>query len=301
VTIVDRLRDPQLYGGLPAFRSLASWGAWLTVLKAIFGLSLDPSELELFSRHTGRSVYAPPSGGWPTVAIITGRQSGKSRVVGLLTTDVAVTSEPEPDGLEVYAALVAQDVRGAVRSLFRYAVAPFDRLPLLSPLVTARTAETLQLNTGTTIAVYPCRPAAIRGIRARIVGVDELAYFTTTDGNPMDTEMLRAVRPTLATTGGKLVILSSPYAESGALWQLYRDHYGREEDRHVLVWQAPAFVMNPTLPESYLTQMREEDPEAYRSEVLGEFRSGVRTLFDAEALEACVDRGVRERLPEVAA
>ncbi|HSE68101.1 MAG TPA: hypothetical protein VLB12_14025 [Gemmatimonadales bacterium] len=54
--------------------------------------------------------------------------------------------------------------------------------------------------------------------------------------------------------------------------------------------------MNPTLPENYLKRMEEDDPEAYRSEVLGEFRTGASALFDPEAIEACVERGVRERL-----
>jgi hypothetical protein len=55
--------------------------------------------------------------------------------------------------------------------------------------------------------------------------------------------------------------------------------------------------MNPTLPEDYLERMRLEDPEAYRSEVLGEFRTGVLTFLDPEAIEAVLARDVRERPP----
>jgi hypothetical protein len=119
------------------------------------------------------------------------------------------------------------------------------------------------------------------------VVVDELAHFISTDGRPTDTEMLRALRPTLATTGGKLIILSSPYAQSGALWELHRRHFGKDEST-TLVWQASAPDMNPSLPADYLERMKEDDPEAYRSEVLGEFRSGVSTFLDPEVLEACV-------------
>lgn len=43
--------------------------------------------------------------------------------------------------------------------------------------------------------------------------------------------------------------------------------------------------------------MEADDPEAYRSEVLGEFRSGVATLFDPDAIEACVIPGRRELPP----
>jgi hypothetical protein len=43
--------------------------------------------------------------------------------------------------------------------------------------------------------------------------------------------------------------------------------------------------------------MRDEDPEAYRSEVLGEFRSGLLSLFDPAALDECVATGRRELPP----
>jgi hypothetical protein len=46
--------------------------------------------------------------------------------------------------------------------------------------------------------------------------------------------------------------------------------------------------MNPTLPLDYLARMEQDDPEAYRSEVLGEFRAGLSTLLDPEAIAACV-------------
>ncbi|MBI4270200.1 MAG: hypothetical protein HY615_07680 [Candidatus Rokubacteria bacterium] len=65
----------------------------------------------------------------------------------------------------------------------------------------------------------------------------------------------------------------------------------------MLVIQASAPMLNPTLPPDYLARMEEDDPEAYRSEVLGEFRAGVSTLLDPAAIEACVDTGVRERPP----
>jgi hypothetical protein len=126
--------------------------------------------------------------------------------------------------------------------------------------------------------------------------LDELAFYQSGEGLATDREMLRAVRPTVATTGGRILILSSPYSQAGALWDLYRRHYG-QEDSPVLVWRASAPEMNPTLPADYLARMEQDDPEAYRSEVLGEFRAGVASLFDFDALDEAVARGVREREP----
>lgn len=295
MNVLEALRDRGLFGGLPAFRDLATWEPWLAFLRAVYGLPLSAGDLETFRRHTGRSVVR--EGGYREAVCIVGRQSGKSRIAALVAGFEAVMASREADRTELYAVLVAQDHRAALRTLFRYATAPFETVPILVRSVQARTAGTLNLESGVVLTAYPCRPASVRGLRARVVVIDELAFFTGTDGNPTDREMLRAVRPCLATTGGRLLILSSPYGQTGALWDLHRQHFGRD-DSPVLIWQASASEMNATLPSDYLERMREEDPEAYRSEVLGEFRSGLSTLFDAGVLEDATDAGRRESPPE---
>jgi hypothetical protein len=293
LTFVDGLGDERLFGALPAFAKLDTWRPWVAFFRAVDGLPMTAAEIETFRRHTQRSAPAP--GGYREAVAIVGRQSGKSRIAATLAAFEAALAGRERG---LYALLVAQDLRGAQRTLFGYATEPFDEVPTLRGLVDGRTAEALSLRNGVTLACYPCRPAAVRGLRACVVVVDELAFFTATDGRPTDVEMLRALRPTLATTGGKLLILSSPYAQAGALWDLHRKHYGRD-DSPVLVWQASASEMNPTLPADYLARMEQDDPEAYRSEVLGEFRAGLSTLFEPECLDACVVLGRRE-LPPVA-
>jgi hypothetical protein len=288
VTILDTLCDPNLLGALPAFRDLETWSAWEAFLGAVYGLPMSDVMLATFRAHTGRA--APREGGYNEAVAIVGRQSGKSEIAAALAVFEAISAPREPGRGERYAILVAQDQRGSLRGLFRYASQPFDAdlAPMLSRTVTGRTADTIQLENGMMLAAYPCRPHAVRGLRARVVVVDELAFFVSTDGRPTDVEMLRACRPCLATSrGGKLIVLSSPYAQSGALWDLHRKHYGRD-DSTTLVWQAAAPEMNPTLPADYLERMKADDPEAYRSEVLGEFRAGVSTFLDSDAIEQCV-------------
>lgn len=303
ITILDAIADRHLFGALPVFRDLRTWKTWAVALAAIYGLPLsslapfglsDAEALAIWRRHTGRATYNPPPGGWPEIVFVVGRQSGKTRIAATIAAFEAMTATAEGDGTEIYAVLIAQDARGAMRSLFSYACALFERVPLLARSVVGKRSDSLSLESGCTLAVYPCRTAAVRGIRGRPVICDELAFYRSSDGNPVDVEMLRAVRPTLATTGGKLIILSSPYAQTGALYELHRKYFGRD-DASVLVWQGSAAELNPTLPADYLDRMRQDDPEAYRSEVLGEFRVGVSTFLDPDALAACVAAGVRER------
>ena len=227
--------------------------------------------------------------------MIVGRQSGKTQIAALDGLCDALNGKRGE-----YVSLVAQDLRGSQHALFAYVSDLLAQSPTLQREVRRATADTIELRNSVTVACYPCRPASVRGIRNAGGKVDELAYFISTDGRPTDVEMLRALRPTLATTGGRPLILSSPYGQSGALWDLYRKHFAVETS-DTLVWQATAPDMNPMLPADYLARMAADDPEAYRSEVLGEFRAGITSLFDDEALAACVDYPVRERLPTAGA
>jgi hypothetical protein len=296
-TILEALADRNLLGAFPRFRDLTSREPWLTFAAAAYGLPLDASGVALFCKATGRSRYDPPPGGWAEVACAVGRQAGKTeQAAGIVAYEAAFHPEV-PDG-ELYALLLAQDQRAAVRTAFSNIAAMFDASPLFRRLVVHRTADTLRLENGLVMTAYPCRPAAVRGLRAIVAVADELAFYRGSDMRPLDVEMLRALRPTLATTGGRLVILSSPHGRQGALWDLFRRHHGRD-DAPVLTWQASAPEMNPTLPPRYLERMREDDPEAYKREVLGEFTNDLSSLFDADALDACIARGRRE-LPPVA-
>jgi hypothetical protein len=294
-SILDAVRDRKLLGASPALHDLESWQPWLVVLAACYGLPLDVEGVELFKRCTGRSAYCPPEDGWRETVCIVGRQAGKTRIGALVTAFEAAFGESATDG-ELYALLLAQDVRAALRSSFSYVSTLFKSSPIMGREVASETADTLRLRNGVNVAAYPCRPASVRGLRARVVVLDELAFYKNSEGYAVDVEMLRAIRPCLATTGGKLVVLSSPYAASGALFDLHKRHFGRD-DSNTLIWQASAPTMNPTLPTDYLARMREDDPEAYRSEVLGEFRQGLSTLLDPAAIDACVVSDRRELPP----
>lgn len=292
MNIIEQLRHPQLFGALPQFKNLKTWAMWLVFLKSLYGLHLNASELEAFKKFTGRSTYNPPPGGFHEGVAIAGVQCGKTSIAGALLDDAALTGEPG-----TVAAGVSQDHRGSMRVLLRYARAPFETLDIFKAEVARDTADLLELKRGTALAAYPCKPAALRGVKASIVVLDEPAHFVSTDGRPTDLEMWRVARGRVAMTGGKIVAISSPYAQSGLLYELHKKHYGND-DSPVLVWQASSKDMNPLLSEDYLQRMREDDPQGYESEVLGEFRQGVSNLFDFETLQSCVAVGVKERLPQ---
>ena len=58
--------------------------------------------------------------------------------------------------------------------------------------------------------------------------------------------------------------------------------------RSTLIWQASAPEMNPSLPADYLACAWSTTTRGLPLEVLGEFRAGLATLLDPEAIAACV-------------
>ena len=73
-------------------------------------------------------------------------------------------------------------------------------------------------------------------------------------------EILRAVRPTLLTTGGPLIAISSPYARKGELWTTFKRDYGAQGDPRILVARAASREMNPTLPQADIDREMARDP-----------------------------------------
>lgn len=124
------------------------------------------------------------------------------------------------------------------------------------------------------------------------------AFWRTDDSANPDTEILRALRPSMAGVDGSLLLaITTPYARRGEAWKAYKRHYGRDGSP-VLVWQAPTRVMNPLIPESLIEDAFADDPIAAAAEYGAEFRSDIESFVSREALEACVVPG-RFELPLV--
>ncbi len=296
LTYASALRDPHLLGHLPRFKDLSTRTEQIAWLCALAGEPLTCAEAALYREATAR-VRLPPVGGFPRSALLGPRQIGKSELGCVLPTVDATRAAHDPALRGTYAVIGAQDSKSAMRGAFAYACEPFARVPLLRRLVVSKTSHTLTLVNDVRIVVVPCRPAAVRGLRACVVVLDEVAFFQSTDLRPLDVEMWRAAEPCLFATGGRLVALSSPYMASGLLYDLVRRHHGND-DSDTLVWRVRSGVgFNPTLDPRRLDAMRRDDPEAAASEVDGEFRSGLSLLLDGDSLDAVTDRDCRERLP----
>jgi hypothetical protein len=260
------------------------------------GEPLRRSERKLFARFTGRE--REPGQRIEEAAFIIGRRGGKDRAASVLATYIAGLcdhSDVLAPGERGVVLCIAPDQRQARISL-DYASAAFEATPILAQLIANRTTDALELTNGITVEVRAASFRRIRGVTAVAVIASEAAFWmdAETSTNP-DTEILNAVRPALATTGGPLILISSPYARRGELWNIFRKHHGPNGDRLILVAQGASRDLNPTLPQRIVDRALERDPAAARAEYLAEFRTDIESFISREALDAVVSRGVFER------
>src|SRR5215831_3218054 len=166
--------------------------------------------------------------------------------------------------------LIAPDIRQA-KVLLEYAQGALESTPMLTQLIADRRRDELELTTGITLEVRSASFRRIRGATCVAVLADECAFWKSEDSANPDTEILNAARPSLATTGGPLIAISSPHARRGALWDAFRKHHGPDGDPAILVAQGASREFNPDLPQSVVDKAMERDPAAASAEYLAQF------------------------------
>lgn len=296
MTILDAIHDPHLFR--PLFKSLDTWRAWLTVLKALFALPMDEADRVLFASLTGRET--PPENPVEECWLIVGRRGGKSFIVALIAVFLACFRDYRPflgPGERGTLMVIATD-RKQARVIMRYLTALLQSVPMLAAMIERQDSESIDLNNRVSIEITTASYRTIRGYTVISALCDEIAFWRSEDSaNPAE-EILAALRPAMSTIPGALLIgLGTPYKRSGPLYESYRRHYG-QNDSSVLVVQADTRTMNPTVPQSVIDRAMEIDPAAAHAEYLAVFRSDVGSFLDADLIERAVEPGRRERAPQ---
>lgn len=280
VTIREVMTDPALFGD--QFGG-ASWDAWRALLVGFYGLPLTDAEAEHWHALTGRES-APESAHdelWMTI----GRRGGKSQNAALLAVYEAAfrghADRLSPGEVATVAVLAAD--RKQARAVFRYVSGLMRSNPMLERMIVREDKESIELSNRAVIEITTASFRATRGYTFAAVIADEIAFWRSDESANPDAEIINAVRPGLATLGGPLIALSSPYAKRGELWNAYSRHFGKGGP--VLVAQAASRTMNPDLPERVVQQAYERDAASARAEYGGQFRDDVAAFLPREVVD----------------
>lgn len=284
VTILDAFQDHQLLGQSFAGESREAWRA---VLAAAFGLRLTAGQASRFKHLAGGRK--PPSQRVRELWAIAGRRSDKSHTAAGIALYLATIGAAQDGTLARLSAgergvvLVVACDRAQAKVVIAYVHGIVEQSPVLAGMVAAQTADGLQLTNGVAIEVGTNSHRAVRGRTLLAAILDECAFYRDERSALPDVELYRAIVPSLATTGGLLVGISSPYARRGLLYGKWRKHYGQAGD--VLVVQGGTRDFNPTLDPRIIREAEADDPEAARAEWHGQFRSDVESFLSREVVD----------------
>ena len=294
--ILTARRPRQVFG--PSFRDPETWKAWRVYLAALFALPMTEDQLAIYRACTARED--PPSDPAKESWLVCGRRGGKSFVLALIACYLAVFEDWRPylGPGEIGTIMVIAADRKQARSIMNFIKGILKGTKMLASTIKAERVELIDLANSIRIEVHNCSFRSTRGYTVCCALLDEVAIWRGEDSANPDQEVLASIRPAMVTIpGAMLLCASSPISRKGALWESYRRHFGKPDDP-VLVWHAPSRTMNPLIPQSDVDEALERDPEQKRAEYLAEWRTDIEGFVTREALEACIDPGVREIPPQ---
>ncbi len=266
--------------------------------------SLPDAVRERMALIFGPNFTSPPRRARAVVAAVCGARSGKSYLAALRLLHLSLTLPLDrlAPGEHAFGLFVAPDLRLAQQTL-RYVRGVFDAvvrqargLRLLS-----ETETSLSFARGKHAVTLECLPATRGGAAGRgrtLIGavLDEAAFFRDESYKVNDAEVYEALRPRVI-AGGQLLLVSTPWAKAGLLYELWRDNWGRPNT--CVAAHAPTSVMRDDV--AILDQVeaeRERDPDNAAREfdaVFGDLSSG--RFFDDALLERAVSDDVTSASP----
>lgn len=291
----DFLTDPQLAGSTfnaPSFR------AHRVIARLLDGDAhlLGPEDRRLACDLTGRTDFTSLRAAIEA-AFIASRRGGKSLFSSACGTHAAARDYRDRLAYGEWATvgMAAPNTRQA-QVLLDYCRGFIEASPILRSAVVRETATAIEFEHRTRIEVFGASHRTLRGYTFALFIIDEAAQLRSEESATPDIELARAVRPALATLGGRLLVISSPYMRRGLIYNAFRDHYGRNDSPHLVIkgdWRQ----LNPTLPQDLIDAAYRDDPASARAEWGGDFRDDTDAALADEWITAAVDLGVLIREP----
>jgi hypothetical protein len=196
------------------------------------------------------------------------RQWGKSTTTSVLAVHQAVF---RPDSLIL---LVSPSLRQS-SELFRKVSGFMDRLPV-KPERVEDNRLSLQLENGSRIVSLPSKEATVRGFSGAALIIED-------EASRVDDLLYKTMRPMLAVSGGRLVLISTPFGKRGHFFEEWM-HGGPGWER-IEVKATDC----PRIPKSFLEEERASLGEWwYRQEYQCEFVDSVDQVFSYDLVMSAI-------------
>jgi len=195
------------------------------------------------------------------------RQSGKSTMAGIVALHKSLVA---PGSL----VLILAPAERQAKELFSKVAEAYHALGHAIPAESYRKLG-MELTNGSRIEALPGTEKTVRGFS----GVDLLVVD---EASRVADELYYAVRPMLAISGGRLMLLSTPYGKRGVFFEEWSQGEGWER------YEVPAAEC-PRIPTSFLDEERRALPAwIYRQEYECSFEETEDQVFSHELVSAAV-------------
>jgi hypothetical protein len=292
ITIEDALRDKHLLGA--ALGEAAPWRTWFAILRAAFGLSLNREQRRIFDAVAGGRE--PPQQKVRELWCIIGRRGGKSRMAAALAVYLALFQQHKLVRGEQGFVLVLAASRDQARVVVEYIKAFLEASDILRNEIESVTTTEIKLRNNVVITTHAASFRSIRGRTLVACVFDEIALWRDETSAYPDIGTYRAILPSLMTTQGMLIAISTPYRRTGLLHQKHRDFFNVDSNE-ILVVQGASSQFNPMLAQAQIDAAIAADREGATSEWEATFRSDLAAFLDDTTIEAAVDYGRPLELP----
>jgi hypothetical protein len=271
-----------------------TWATWTTALKAAFALPLTDAEREVFTAIAGDRAL--PKQRVRELWCVIGRRGGKSRMAAALAIWFAIFTKHKLAGGEIGTVLVLAMSMDQAKVVFGYVLSFLQKSPVLAKEIGSTTRHEIRLRNGIVIAIHSNSFRSVRGRTLCACIFDEVSFWRDDSTATPDSETYSAVLPSLLTTNGMLVGISSPYRRVGLMHAKHKKFFGVDSD-DTLVVQGSTLTFNKTLDASAIAAQQEADPTAARSEWDALFRDDISGFLDDALVEQAVDRARPIELP----
>ena len=226
------------------------------------------------------------------IAMRSGRQIGKTVVAAVRALYQAYTY---PNQVILIIAPTLRQAGILIKNIKTYVSTNIDLFVLEEPKkdrkkqLPKNTATEMWFENGSQIYCLPSGKQSgdnIRGFSPHLIIVDEAAFVSE--------DAFSAIEPSLASTNGDLILISTPYGQRGFFYDSFRPDT-EYKTMHVKSEQCP------NITEEFL-RSRRNDPRITENEYIreyeGEFTSAADNMFRREDLKFCMDIEHQTNLPE---
>lgn len=207
--------------------------------------------------------------------LLCSRQAGKSTVNSILATHEAVYS-PESLTLLLSPSLrQSQELFRKLKDVYAALESPF------MPKTSGESALGMELDNGSRIVALPGKEATIRGFSG-------VSLLIVDEASRVPDELYQAIRPMLAVSGGRIVLLSTPFGKRGFFYQEWTE--GGDEWQRVKITAEQC----PRIDKDWLERERQMIGDWwYRQEYLCEFVETSDQVFSYDDIKNAVTLEVK--------